>query len=115
MEKQTELGKASLVGDALTDFIKKISEKGFNPKKIFIKHNLNESMVLISIPESIHDSDEFINFVYPSISEIENKFLENNLNLDISFVDDTENLNITLIKDDGFSFVYDLTNQSEII
>ncbi len=106
--------KSTLVNKALTEILSSIIGKGYSLNKLFVKHSIEESSIIISVSENTHDNADFINYSYNAISIIEQKYLDLGLNLDISFVDETVNLNLEVIKNDGFEFAYDLNTNSTI-
>jgi hypothetical protein len=99
---------------ALNDVLSPLIERKYPLKKLFISHDVGHSKVLISIDENVHDSEDFIDFAYTLVSEIENKYLNENLLIDISFLDDCDKLNTEIIINDGFGIAFDIENNREI-
>ena len=105
---------AVLMNKALITVLKPLLEKKFPLHKLFISHGVNQSKVLISLDEAIHDKKDFIDFAYPLVSAIEAEYLDKGLNIDISFLDQNEHLSMEAIINDGFGFAFDIDKGIEI-
>lgn len=101
---------AKLVAEALNVLVGKLKEKEFQPQRLFLKHSYKESLLLLSIPEEIHYTDNFIDYAYVLTSQIQAEYKAKGLNFDVSFVDESIDLNTKLIESDGYEFLFDFVN-----
>lgn len=108
---KTYVDNASKVSAAINDMLHLLMKQNNAPSKVFVSHSYNESIVLFSISEDIHHSMDFINSAYTYSSELKGRYLNDGIKLDIGFIDDNQHLNISLLRDDGFDFAYDLSKR----
>jgi len=99
---------------ALSEMIKTLVEYPCTPTKVFINHTITDTILIIAIDPQIHCEKEFIDKAYAKALELQEQY-HGQFNLDISFIDDTENLDLELLKDDGFAFQYDLEKNQPIM
>lgn len=114
--KQTYFEKLELFSDKLNLILVHLnSELGVKPDKVYLNYSIRNTSALISIPKGEQDKDEFIDTMYPYVSRIESDMLkENQMIVDVSFLDDTDSINENTIKQEGFDFGFDLTNLKSI-
>jgi hypothetical protein len=91
-----------------------LNEKGYNAHKLFLSINTTTSKILITIPEAQHYTDAFMNLFYPLASDLEETHSSADFSLQLSAIDESEFLNIDLLKSDGYSFGYDLINETKL-
>ena len=95
--------KVKAMNDSVHSCLKQMSEFGYEVFELYLSFNFVEVKALLLVNEDEHLSDEFIDRMYPMISKIEVEFRkENNLVLDISFLDDSKNLDRIQLKNDDF-------------
>lgn len=98
------------------DVVKQISnvfkEKKFVANKVFLAINIDVSKILVTIPENQHYSKEFMNLFYPLASELEDTYSE--FQLYVSAIDESDKLNMNLLKSDGYTFGFDLANEKKL-
>jgi len=108
MIRKKYYNNAKLTADAITIMLQTLLNKGFKPNKLFVNNSIDGSSVLLAIKQETHIKDEFIDIAYSEASKLNLQFFEKGLNLQIAFLPDTENLNIHLLKSDGFGLAFDL-------
>ena len=106
--------KANLVSEALTETLAMLKKHNFSASKLFINHSIQGSKILLAIDIKTHHSEDFIKFAYNEAAKIEDVFYTKELNIHIGFINDVSDLNLQLIRDDGFDVGYDLKNNTEI-
>ncbi|CAN5168902.1 hypothetical protein BH09BAC5_BH09BAC5_10140 [soil metagenome] len=106
--RQKYFSKAKLVSEVLGKMLNGFSDNSFQPIRLFMSHSIAGSNLLLTIPEDIHHSEKFIAFAYTEALKLQTEYHKEGLNLDIGFIDESSNINLDLLKSDGFEFVYDL-------
>ena len=105
---------SKLTLEALLAMCNAIYEKGFKPKKLFISRSINNSSILFSVPNETHINDDFLDFAYDTASKLKLEYYDKGLNLQISFLNDSADLNLSMLKSDGYTFSFDLEKKSII-
>ena len=105
---------ALLTTQALSLMIKKLSDNKFNPTKLFVNNSIEGTSVLFAVSKDTHINESFIDLAYSESSKLKLEYFDKGLNLKIGFISDTSELNIPLLKSDGFGFALDLTSNKEI-
>jgi len=108
MIRKKYYNNARLTADALTIMLKTLLEKGFKPNKFFVNNSIDGASVLFAVPYEVHINDDFLDVAYSEASNLKLQFFDKGLNLQIAFLSDSEKLNISLIKSDGFGLAFDL-------
>lgn len=103
---------AQKVGEGLNEILRVLNTRSISPKKLLVNHSINTSSILLTIEQSVFLNKDFIKFAYEAALEIQKKYSE--INLHISFMDDVPDLNIDLLKADGFGFIYDLPLKKQL-
>ncbi len=106
--------KFKLVAKGLQECLSNINSEGVKPCKMFLKHTMSESKVLITIAEDSYNDEKFISNIYGLISKIELSLFAEGVNLDISFISDMSSLNVGCIRQDGYGFAFDFTTNTPI-
>lgn len=82
--------------------------------ELYMFFNFSGAKAILLIDEENHLSPDFIDKIYPEVSKIEIAYKQNNnMALDISFLDDFENVDRSQLKNDGF-FGYNLKTSERI-
>jgi hypothetical protein len=89
-------------------------EKNYIANKLFIAINLGSSKILYSVPEDQHYKEDFMNLFYSLASELETSYSNEDFHLSISAIDESENINVNLLKSDGYTFGFDLINEKKL-
>jgi hypothetical protein len=98
----------NVINEALQDIFATLKGLKVSPIRVFIKNTVSESSVLITVSDTDFNNEVFVKNIYEFSADIEQKFSQNNLIFDLSFINDNDNLNVDLIKSDGYSFDMDL-------
>jgi hypothetical protein len=106
--------KANILSEAISEAATKLFNKDYAPLKIFISHNINESKVLLTFDPETYRDINFINYSYPEIKVIEDKYYTAKLNLNFSFMGDSAELNYELLHCDGYMIGYDFSIKKPI-
>lgn len=105
---------AKIGSDALMSIMQSLREKNYNPVKLFVNNSTKGTTIILSIKEEIYSHEDFINFAYTEALKLQGKYHEKGHNLKISFMTDSEKLNLELLKSDGFGFALDIGSTKRI-
>ena len=105
---------AKMGSEALRKIMDSLSERGYLLNKLFVNNSTKGTIIILSIPEEIYATEEFIDFAYAEALTIQAAQHNLNHNLKISFMADSTNLNLDLLKSDGFGFAFDLNKVQPI-
>ncbi len=102
---------ANLVVEAVKEAINKFSDLSFNPLKLFVNISFESSKIILTFDEGDYISDKFLDNAFELSSDLKLNYFDKGLNLDISYLIDSENINLNTLKSDGFEVALDLSNQ----
>lgn len=104
-----------IAATAMNEMVRGLGDKGFIAQKAFINHSLDETSIILSVSEDTYLNDEFIDYAFNKAADLHTSYLEKDqVNINISFIDETDNLNLHLLKSDGFDFMYSLIEGKEL-
>lgn len=89
-------------------------EKNYIANKLFLAINLDSSKILLTVPEDQHYKQDFMNLFYSLASDLESAYSKDDFCLSISAIDESENVNLSLLHSDGYTFGFDLINEKKI-
>lgn len=98
----------------ISHYLSIFEEKGYTARKLFLSVEPNSSKMLIAVAEEVHSSSEFLDLFYSVAADFEASYLNDEVYLQIGVIDDGENLNLDLLKCDGYSFSYDLLTERKL-
>jgi len=105
---------AKMGSEALKNIMNALAQKDYIPCKLFVNNSTKGTTIILSITEAVYSTENFIDFAYSEALNLQAKHHEIGHNLKISFMNDSENLNLDLLKSDGFGFAFDLNNTQPI-
>lgn len=94
--------------EVLKESFSMLSTLNILPLRVFIKNTVSEASILITVSETDFDSNAFIAEAYSFSASKEDSYSKKGLNFNLSFINDAPDLNVALIKSDGYSFNADL-------
>ena len=100
---------ANLVVEAVKEAIEKFSMLKFTPTKLFVNISFESSKIILAFDEDAYISEKFLDNAYDLSSELQLHYFDKGLNLEISYLIDSENLNLTSLKSDGFEVAIDFS------
>lgn len=81
-----------------------ISKNNYKASGLFISLNPNRPSVIISVPDSDLNNDEFVHIIYPELFEAKDVYLQIiEENFDIGLVAN-DNLDVKLLEEDGYGY-----------
>jgi len=90
-----------------------VEEKGFGASELYINGSSSPKAIIAVNPEH-HHTDEFIDQIYGYVSDIEEKCEELSNGYEISFVDLSDQLDRSMLREDGYAFQLDLSTNKVI-
>lgn len=103
--KNTE--KTSIIINMLLD---QFSQDNIHPQKLFLDPSISGAKILFSLERQDYIREEFLDKYYGFISDLIANNISNDYKLDVGFIIDSDNLNLDLIKGDGFGLAINLKN-----
>lgn len=104
---------AELAVEALNEIILSFQAESFSPKKLFVNISFESAKIILSFEELIYTTDAFLDFAYTLSSDIKLRYFDKGLKLDLSFLIDSDKIDVSAIKSDGFEIAIDIeSNQS---
>jgi hypothetical protein len=88
--------------------------KPFELNKLFLAINTDSSKILLTLPSKQHNSDKFMNLFYPLTSDLEDTYSKKGFQLNIFAVDESDQLNLELLKCDGYNFCYNIKENKKV-
>lgn len=103
-----------IVVKSIKNLMNVFTEKKLDVYKLFINVTPNYSKVIVTVNPKQHYSETFEKFIDPLISDTENKYFKIDKNIEIFTLDESENLDLIRIKNDGYSFGFDIINEKPL-
>jgi hypothetical protein len=95
---------AAQVMNELVDSLKRID---ITVRKGFIHNSINETEILLTVDENTYLDSHFIKNAFVLASRIHHRYFEEGKIIQISYIDETDDLNYKLQRTDGYDFMYD--------
>jgi len=105
---------ANLVVDAINEAMDSFSSLNFSPLKLFVNISFETSKIILSFDEAEYITDQFLDNAYEISSSLQLKFYDKGLSLDVSYLIDSEHLNLETLKSDGFEVAIDLNTKKQL-
>lgn len=105
---------AKLISYALKELINGLKEKNFFALKLFVKNSFEGGSIVLSIPEEQYLTEEFMTEGYRLASELQSLYHTKKLNLTVSFLRDSDKINLELLKSDGFGYAVDIETDEKL-
>jgi hypothetical protein len=102
---------ANLAVEAVNEAIKKFGTLSIYPLKLFVNISFESSKIILTFKEDVYTSDDFLNNAFDFSSDLKLNYFDKGLKLDISYLIDSDNLNLNILKSDGFEVALDLSTQ----
>jgi hypothetical protein len=106
--------KAQLAFQSISELIEIMIKEEKMPDKLFINHSIEHTSFILLMGEELIEDDEFYESIYKHSSAIENRTIQQDLHINISFADDNVNTNYELLASDGYKFGYDFKERKII-
>lgn len=107
--RKRHYNNASLVVESITSLLAVLKENNFIPTKIFVSISVEEGKILFSIKEEEYITDHFGEIAYSSSAKTKLEYYDKGLNLQLGFLNDSKEINLDLIKSDGYDIAIDVT------
>ena len=105
---------AKLTSEAFGEMLKFINDSGYAAKKLFINNTINSAHCIFSVDETTYISDDFIDRSYKKIVELETKYHDKGLDLQMGFINDDTDINLELLRSDGFGYAININDATKI-
>lgn len=105
---------AELVVEAINKIIVSFQNENFNPKKLFVNISFESAKIILSFDEATYITDAFLDFAYCLSSDTKLEFFDKGLKLDVSYLIDSDFIDVSAIKSDGFEIAIDLATTNQI-
>jgi hypothetical protein len=105
---------AQLAAEAIQSIVAELVKKDFSPLKLFLNLTVDGSMVLFSVKEDVYITENFINSAYSEAARLQLDYYNKGLDLQISFMNDSNEFNLGLLKSDGYGIAINLETDKTI-
>lgn len=99
--------------EVVNQLSKVFREKKYIANKVFLAIDFGVSKILLTIPSDQHYSKEFMTLFYTLASELEDSYKE--FNLHVSAMDESDSINLDMLKSDGYTFGFDLSTETKLV
>lgn len=102
---------AKLSTVAVKDVFEILSSNNVTPNKLFINTSVDGTHILLVLDKSSYQGDEIIDIIYEKFADLQMRYFNEEKNIKIGLMCDSDKLDINALKEDGFGFGYDFINR----
>lgn len=98
----------------INQYIETFKSDGIEPKKLFVDLSIGHTKILIAIEEESYISEKFISKYYSMVSDTIAKYHEKETTIEVGFLNNATELNVEMLKADGFHIGINLNTLESI-
>lgn len=100
--------------EVVTQLFEIFKKNNYTIHKLYLSINIDCSKILLTVSEEQHYDQKFMNLFYPLASDLEDSYSKDGFQFHISALDESTNINVDLLKSDGYNFCYDIIKQQKL-
>jgi hypothetical protein len=105
---------AKFTAEAFGEMLQFLRDNSIPVKKLFIRNTVESAHCIFSIPEETYIYDNFIDLAYKKVVELETKYHDKDLGLQMGFINDDIPIDFDLLRSDGFGFAINIDDATKI-